>query len=142
MGVKKIRPRRAPQTPRTPLFKPLPPTSDAAYIPNVGVHQRDVEYDEMVKRRVRSFLNKVAPDKFESVCTKLIDFCEQNIRDFVQLGVIAKLVFKKSCQEPKYSHLYAELCNRLMLSIQIAPSEEVTPPQEVSDQKDAKSDQP
>jgi len=142
MGVKKVRPRRGPQTPRAPMYKPLPPTSGSAYVPNVGVHQRDVEHDEMVRRRVRSFLNKVAPDKFESVCAKLISFCETNITDYSQLGVIAKLVFKKSCQEPKYSHLYATLCDKLSKSLQLHTSESATTSQEGSDQKDEKTDQP
>jgi len=139
MGSKKAR-RRA-QPPRQ-AWKPLGPTSKNAYLPNVGRTWRNLEYDEMVGRKVKSFLNKITPDKFEAVTKKLVEFCQKNIKDFPHMKKIAQLVFEKACQEPPYSHLYAELCQTLSQSLQFPQGEEKNPEVEGSGEKKEEGEQP
>jgi len=109
---------------QSPLNKPLPPTSKNAWVSTVGSNAKKIEQDEMISRKVKSFLNKITSDKFSSVSSKIINFCQENVRHYNHLENIAKLVFDKACHEPMYSHLYAELCNLLSQSLNITNTDD------------------
>lgn len=66
--------------------------------------------DEIIFRRVRGILNKLTPEKFEKLSDDLLEV-ELN-SDKILKGVII-LVFEKALDEPKYSSMYARLCQRL-----------------------------
>jgi len=103
----------------SPLNLPLPPTSKNAWVSTVSSNGKKIEQDEMISRKVKSFLNKITPDKFPNISAKIINFCQENVRHYNHLENIAKLIFDKACHEPIYSHLYAQLCNLLSQSLNI-----------------------
>merc|ERR1712061_619197 len=78
-----------------------------------------IEQNEMISRKVKSFLNKITPEKFLSISSKIVNFCQENVRQYNHLENVAKLIFDKACYEPMYSRLYAELCDLLSQSLNI-----------------------
>jgi len=108
----------------SPVNIPLPPTSKNAWVSTVSSNARKIEHDEMISRKVKSFLNKITPDKFPSISSKIVNFCQENVRHYNHLENIAKVIFDKACHEPIYSHLYAELCNLLSQSLNITNTDD------------------
>lgn len=78
-----------------------------------SAHRRDapvLDKNDLVFRRVRGILNKLAPEKFDKLSLELLNV---GIDSQVVLKGIILLIFEKALDEPKYSSLYARLCHRL-----------------------------
>ena len=69
----------------------------------------------------KSLLNKITPEKFEKLS---IEFCNLRIRSPKVLKGIIVLILDKALNEPSYSALYAQLCQRLD---KVVPNFETTP---------------
>ena len=59
---------------------------------------------------MRGLLNKLTPEKFDKLA---VDFCQFPIRNAKVLKGIIVLILDKALNEPAYSALYAQLCQRL-----------------------------
>jgi translation initiation factor 4G len=78
-----------------------------------AIHHLDPEADKRYNgkfRRVRGTLNRLTPEKFDKLSLELLNV---GIDSQVVLKGIILLIFEKALDEPKYSRLYAQLCNRL-----------------------------
>ncbi|XP_033117991.1 eukaryotic translation initiation factor 4 gamma 2-like [Anneissia japonica] len=70
----------------------------------------DYEKHNIVFRRCRGILNKLAPEKFDKLCNDLLSV---GIDSKAILKGIILLIFDKALEEAKYSFTYAQLCKRL-----------------------------
>ncbi|XP_071956220.1 eukaryotic translation initiation factor 4 gamma 2-like [Antedon mediterranea] len=70
----------------------------------------DYEKHNIVFRRCRGILNKIAPEKFDKLCNDLLNV---GIDSKAILKGIILLIFDKALEEAKYSFTYAQLCKRL-----------------------------
>ncbi|KAJ0041732.1 hypothetical protein NL108_010573, partial [Boleophthalmus pectinirostris] len=66
--------------------------------------------NDRIFRKVRGILNKLTPEKFDKLCLELLNV---GIDSKVVLKGIILLIVDKALEEPKYSQLYAQLCQRL-----------------------------
>ncbi|CAI9740600.1 eukaryotic translation initiation factor 4 gamma 1 isoform X2 [Octopus vulgaris] len=90
-------------------------TCENAWLPSAKKPQNTVDdsggVDAIVKR-VRSILNKLTPQNFET----LVDQMELILIDTEdKLGAVTDLVFEKAVLEPNYSSAYAKFCTFLMM---------------------------
>ncbi|KAL5007496.1 hypothetical protein ScPMuIL_016302 [Solemya velum] len=89
------------------------PTGKKRWVPPSSIKKDPDNYDErndIVFRRVRGILNKLAPEKFDKLSLELLNV---GIDSQVILKGIILLIFEKALDEPKYSSMYAQLCHRL-----------------------------
>lgn len=66
--------------------------------------------NDIIFRKVRGILNKLTPEKFDKLCLELLNV---GIDSKLVLKGIILLIVDKALEEPKYSQLYAQLCQRL-----------------------------
>uniref|UniRef100_A0A673CII9 Eukaryotic translation initiation factor 4 gamma 2 n=1 Tax=Sphaeramia orbicularis TaxID=375764 RepID=A0A673CII9_9TELE len=66
--------------------------------------------NDRIFRKVRGILNKLTPEKFDKLCLELLNV---GIDSKLVLKGIILLIVDKALEEPKYSQLYAQLCQRL-----------------------------
>uniref|UniRef100_A0A8C6SU23 Eukaryotic translation initiation factor 4 gamma 2 n=1 Tax=Neogobius melanostomus TaxID=47308 RepID=A0A8C6SU23_9GOBI len=69
----------------------------------------DKGQNDRIFRKVRGILNKLTPERFDKLCLELLNV---GIDSKVLKGIIL-LIVDKALEEPKYSQLYAQLCQRL-----------------------------
>ncbi|KAI5118354.1 hypothetical protein M0805_006755 [Coniferiporia weirii] len=79
----------------------------------------DTDSPEVVERKVRSLLNKLTMENFESICSQIIAWAnksetERNGRTLVQ---IVQLVLKSALDDEKWNEMYARLCRKMMEQI-------------------------
>lgn len=75
--------------------------------------KRDREGDNEVEskvKQVRSLLNKLTLEKFDKILKQIIDI---DLNSYEVLNGVVKEVFEKALFEPKFSGMYAQLCQRL-----------------------------
>ncbi|XP_074660578.1 eukaryotic translation initiation factor 4 gamma 2-like [Tubulanus polymorphus] len=92
-----------------------PDSNNRRWIPPCSVKKdsyfnNDHERHDSVFRRVRGILNKITPEKFDKLSLELLNV---GIESEIVLRGIILLIFEKALDEPKYSSLYAALCQRL-----------------------------
>ncbi|ESN92130.1 hypothetical protein HELRODRAFT_89947, partial [Helobdella robusta] len=68
------------------------------------------EHHDNIFRKVRGILNKLTPDRFDKLSLELLNV---GIDSQTVLKGIIFLIIQKALNEPKYSSLYARLCQRL-----------------------------
>lgn len=68
------------------------------------------EKDELI-RRIRGILNKLTPEKFETLVEEIIKL---KIDTMEKMEAVMILVFEKAIDEPNFSVSYASLCHRLI----------------------------
>ncbi|RHZ70427.1 hypothetical protein Glove_271g17 [Diversispora epigaea] len=76
---------------------------------------------ETVQRKVKALLNKLTLEKFDSISGQIIDFGNKSRdeREGRILREVIRLIFENSCDEPSFSQMYAQLCRKMMESIDI-----------------------
>ncbi|KAG9312204.1 hypothetical protein JVU11DRAFT_7502 [Chiua virens] len=79
----------------------------------------DTESPELVDRRVRSLLNKLTMEKFDSISDQIIAWANksENEKDGRTLIQVIRLVFEKATDEAAWSEMYARLCRKMMETI-------------------------
>ncbi|KAF8552944.1 hypothetical protein OG21DRAFT_1318460 [Imleria badia] len=79
----------------------------------------DTESPEFVDRKVRSLLNKLTMEKFDSISDQIISWANksENEKDGRTLIQVIRLVFEKATDEAAWSEMYARLCRKMMETI-------------------------
>ena len=79
----------------------------------------DTESPELVDRKVRSLLNKLTMEKFDSISDQIISWANrsENEKDGRTLIQVIRLVFEKATDEAAWSEMYARLCRKMMETI-------------------------
>lgn len=73
---------------------------------------RDEQTTESLYKRVRGVLNKLTPEKFDTLLEQMTKF---DIDSVEKLNGVIELVFEKAIDEPNFSVAYAQLCQKLSL---------------------------
>ncbi|KAH9942185.1 uncharacterized protein BXZ73DRAFT_87857 [Epithele typhae] len=79
----------------------------------------DQDSPEIVDRKVKSLLNKLTMERFDSISDQIITWAnksetEQDGRTLIQ---VIRLVFEKATDEAAWSEMYARLCRKMMEQI-------------------------
>ena len=79
----------------------------------------DTESPELVDRKVRSLLNKLTMEKFDSISDQIISWANRSVneKDGRTLIQVIRLVFEKATDEAAWSEMYARLCRKMMETI-------------------------
>ncbi|KAI5116077.1 hypothetical protein M0805_003834 [Coniferiporia weirii] len=107
----------------TGLLEPVAPLETSANRWVAGSTKRAVPVDmdapEVVDRKVRSLLNKLTMEKFESISTQIISWANksESEKDGRTLIQVIRLVFEKATDEATWSEMYARLCRKMMEQI-------------------------
>lgn len=89
---------------------PQAPTETLA--PSATGYKVSVAKDELeaLRRRVQALLNKLTPEKFETIFQQLLEI---PLETPDKLREMINLVFSKAVDEQAFSSMYAQLCERL-----------------------------
>ncbi|KIK97976.1 hypothetical protein PAXRUDRAFT_742412 [Paxillus rubicundulus Ve08.2h10] len=79
----------------------------------------DADSPEFVDRKVRSLLNKLTMEKFDSISDQIITWANKSVneKDGRTLIQVIRLVFEKATDEAAWSEMYARLCRKMMETI-------------------------
>ncbi|KAI9490022.1 armadillo-type protein [Zychaea mexicana] len=79
----------------------------------------DVMSDEVIIRKVKSLLNKLTLEKFDSIAGQIWEYAKQSEKedDGRALKVVIQLTFDKACDEPPFAVMWAQLCRKMYDSI-------------------------
>lgn len=71
---------------------------------------------EMVQRKVKSLLNKLTLEKFDSITDQILEWANKSVNenDGRTLRQVIALTFEKATDEAAWSEMYARLCRKLM----------------------------
>ncbi|CAG8571783.1 3414_t:CDS:2, partial [Cetraspora pellucida] len=103
---------------------PLEPT-EGRWVPGMinPMHKGsdDVIPVDVIQRKVKALLNKLTLEKFDSISDQIINFANKSIyeRDGRMLKEVIRLTFEKSCDEPNFSQMYAQLCRKMMERVDV-----------------------
>ncbi|KAI0343671.1 hypothetical protein BDW22DRAFT_1373702 [Trametopsis cervina] len=77
------------------------------------------ESPEVVERKVKSLLNKLTMERFDSISDQIITWANKSEKekDGRTLIQVIKLVFEKATDEAAWSEMYARLCRKMMEQI-------------------------
>ncbi|KAF8608124.1 ARM repeat-containing protein [Ceratobasidium sp. AG-I] len=100
-------------------FEPVAPLEQSENRWVAGSTQRtpqQVEARALVERKVKSLLNKLTMDKFDSISDQIIEYANksENEKDGATLMQVIKLVFEKAKDEAAFSEMYARLCRKMV----------------------------
>jgi len=86
----------------------------------------DEDSPEIVDRKVKSLLNKLTVEKFDSISDQIITWANKSEKedDGRTLMQVIKLVFEKATDEAAWSEMYARLCRKMMEQISPAVKDE------------------
>lgn len=100
--------------------KPLEKAADA-WMPQAQQRKgkEDDDSPAMVDRKVKSLLNKLTMEKFDSISDQIITWANksESQRDGRTLIQVIRLVFEKATDEAAWSEMYARLCRKMMEQI-------------------------
>lgn len=108
--------------------KPLEKTADR-WIPRSKIKSSEIKYSEdgtqiltlvEVERKVKSLLNKLALETFETITNDILNIAKQSAweKDASTIKKIIQLTFEKACDEPFWSEMYAKFCAKICTNIQ------------------------
>ncbi|KAH3673747.1 hypothetical protein WICMUC_003490 [Wickerhamomyces mucosus] len=119
---------KEPEVPAEPV-KPLEKSANR-WIPKSRLaKQEEVKYapdgvtvilgEEEVKRKVKSFLNKLTLEFFDAITDSIIEIANQSRweTDAKTLKAVIDLVFDKAVDEPHWSSMYAQFCAKIFNKI-------------------------
>ncbi|KAF2457948.1 armadillo-type protein [Lineolata rhizophorae] len=71
---------------------------------------------DIVQRKVKGLLNKMAPEKFERISDQILDIAAQSKdeTDGRTLRQVIQLTFEKACDEAHWASMYAKFCKRML----------------------------
>lgn len=80
---------------------------------------QQAEPHQIAERKVKSLLNKLTMENFESISDQIIDWANRSEqeKDGSTLIQVIKLVFDKAKDEAAFSEMYARLCRKMMESV-------------------------
>ncbi|KAH8828422.1 hypothetical protein DL96DRAFT_1603190 [Flagelloscypha sp. PMI_526] len=105
--------------PSTQLLEPVAPLSQSANAWNRKALAADANTPELVERKVKSLLNKLTMEKFDSISDQIIGWANKSEKekDGRTLIQVIRLVFEKATDEAAWSEMYARLCRKMMEQI-------------------------
>ncbi|KAI6029329.1 hypothetical protein BKA83DRAFT_4217320 [Pisolithus microcarpus] len=109
--------------PSGPALEPVAPLEASAnrWVPASTQRRGAAEGDtpDVVDRKVKSLLNKLTMEKFESISDQIIAWANksENEKDGRTLIQVIRLVFEKATDEANWSEMYARLCRKMMETI-------------------------
>ena len=76
---------------------------------------------EMVQRKTKSLLNKMAPEKFDKISEQILDIAAQSKHetDGRTLRQVIQLTFEKATDEAHWAGMYARFCRRMLESMSV-----------------------
>jgi len=79
----------------------------------------DPDSPEVVERKVKSLLNKLTMEKFDSISDQIVAWANKSEKekDGRTLIQVIRLVFEKATDEAAWSEMYARLCRKMMEQI-------------------------
>ena len=98
---------------------------------NSWVKARPTDNDEsspaFVERKVKSLLNKLTAEKFESISKQILEWANKSSgeQDAMSLKLVIKLVFDKATDEAHWSAMYAKLCRLLHDNVEDSVAAEI-----------------
>jgi translation initiation factor 4G len=104
-------------------YEPVVPLEVSAnrWVPTSAVRkvQPEVDTPEMVDRKVKSLLNKLTMERFDSISDQIIQWANKSVneKDGRTLIQVIRLVFEKATDEAAWSEMYARLCRKMMEQI-------------------------
>ncbi|KOS14351.1 tif4631-mrna cap-binding protein [Malassezia pachydermatis] len=74
---------------------------------------------QVVERKVKSLLNKLTVEKFESISDQIVEFANKSKdeTDGHTLRQVIALVFEKAIDEAAWSEMYAQLCAKIQMNL-------------------------
>lgn len=126
-------------------LEPVAPLEQSAnrWVPNslqtVGFGRRGLQANvgeentpENVDRKVKSLLNKLTMEKFDSISDQIIDWANRSEKesDGRTLMRVIRLVFEKATDEATWSEMYARLCRKMLEKISMGVVDESIKTQE------------
>ena len=102
------------QNPALDAFAPLQVSANRWDRKSLAV--TDPDSPEVVDRKVKSLLNKLTMEKFDSISDQIITWANKSEKekDGRTLIQVIKLVFEKATDEATWSEMYARLCRKMM----------------------------
>ncbi|WFD44288.1 hypothetical protein MPSI1_002954 [Malassezia psittaci] len=81
--------------------------------------KKDADQTLQIERKVKSLLNKLTVEKFESISDQIVAFANQsaNETDGRTLRQVIALVFEKAIDEAAWSEMYAQLCAKIQVNL-------------------------
>jgi translation initiation factor 4G len=97
-------------------FEPVAPLEFSA---NRWTRKSPVDEEQNVERKVKSLLNKLTMEKFDSISDQIIEWANKSEaeKDGRTLIHVIRLVFEKATDEAAWSEMYARLCRKMMETI-------------------------
>ncbi|WFD21042.1 hypothetical protein MCAP1_003297 [Malassezia caprae] len=102
---------------------PLDQVAPLAYSENRWKPQ-SLEKDQLdpalvVERKVKSLLNKLTVEKFESISDQIVEYANKSVdeTDGRTLRQVIALVFEKAIDESAWSEMYAQLCAKIQMNL-------------------------
>ncbi|OBZ87917.1 hypothetical protein A0J61_04035 [Choanephora cucurbitarum] len=70
---------------------------------------------EIIARKIKSLLNKLTLEKFDSISDQIWEYAKQSEREDngQSLRTVIQLIFDKACDEPNFAGMWAQLCRKL-----------------------------
>jgi hypothetical protein len=94
--------------------------SENRFVPQIFSEPNDDSITfESVKRKVKALLNKLTLEKFDFISNQIIDYANKSKgeRDGRILREVTRLIFESSCNVTNFFAIYAQLCRRVMESV-------------------------
>ncbi|KAI9308261.1 armadillo-type protein [Cunninghamella echinulata] len=92
-------------------------TGGAATDASAAVKKDDSELipQEVIIRKVKSLLNKLTLEKFDSISDQIWEYAHQSAKEESgeSLLTVIQLIFEKACDEPPFAGMWAQLCRKL-----------------------------
>ncbi|CAO3609075.1 unnamed protein product [Cunninghamella blakesleeana] len=77
--------------------------------------ESDLISQEVIIRKVKSLLNKLTLEKFDSISDQIWGYAHQSAKEEngESLLTVIQLIFDKACDEPPFAGMWAQLCRKL-----------------------------
>lgn len=108
--------KRAPYPMAEPDVAPLVVSENAWVNSRPDKKKEDVRSPTYVARKVKSLLNKLTQEKFDSITSQILEFANYSVDETngQSLKLVIKLIFDKATDEAHWSAMYAKLCRRML----------------------------
>ncbi|KAH8548386.1 armadillo-type protein [Umbelopsis sp. PMI_123] len=123
-------PREQPGGPTIPLDQVVPlEKSENRWVPTTlddseraaanAALEAEIIPEDIVIRKVKSLLNKLTLEKFESISSQILEYANQSAKevDGKTLRVVIQLVFEKATDESQFAQMWAQLCRKMLDNI-------------------------
>jgi translation initiation factor 4G len=118
-------PREQPGGPTIPLDQVVPlEKSENRWVPVIlsetdraaAALESEIIPEEIVIRKVKSLLNKLTLEKFDSIAGQILEYANQSAKetDGKTLRVVIQLVFEKATDESQFAQMWAQLCRKML----------------------------